>query len=91
VIFEPLFSNRLAVPAGQLTDRLNTHPLSSQFCQLSHRGKVDKARYMNMAEVSLEESGYYLILAQDLGYGDTSSLNDQILFASDRLPLVRRR
>ncbi|MGO9258720.1 MAG: hypothetical protein ACLQU1_20730 [Bryobacteraceae bacterium] len=26
---------------------------------------------MNMAEGSLEESRYYLILAQDLGYGDT--------------------
>jgi len=31
------------------------------------RGKADKARYMNMAEGSLEESRYYLILAQDLG------------------------
>jgi four helix bundle protein len=29
---------------------------------------------MNMAEGSLEESRYYLILSQDLGYGDTSSL-----------------
>src|ERR1700746_353941 len=38
------------------------------------RGKADKARYMNMAEASLEESRYYLILAQDLGDGDTSSL-----------------
>ena len=38
------------------------------------RGKADKARYMNMAEGSLEESRYYLILAKDLGYGDTGSL-----------------
>jgi four helix bundle protein len=38
------------------------------------RGKADKARYMNMAEGSLEESRYYLILSQDLGYGDTSKL-----------------
>ena len=38
------------------------------------RGKADKARYMNMAEGSLEESRYYLILAQDLGYGDTAKL-----------------
>lgn len=38
------------------------------------RGKADKVRYMNMAEGSLEESRYYLVLAQDLGYGDTSSL-----------------
>jgi four helix bundle protein len=29
---------------------------------------------MNMAEASLEESRYYLILSQDLGYGDTSNL-----------------
>ena len=38
------------------------------------RGKADKARYMNIAEGSLEESRYYLILAQDLGYGDTAKL-----------------
>jgi four helix bundle protein len=29
---------------------------------------------MNIAEGSLEESRYYLILAQDLGYGDTAQL-----------------
>jgi four helix bundle protein len=38
------------------------------------RGKPDKARFMNMAEGSIEESRYYLILAQDLGYGSTESL-----------------
>ena len=38
------------------------------------RGKVDKVRFMNMAEGSLEECRYYLILAQDLGYGDTAQL-----------------
>ena len=32
------------------------------------RGKNDKARFMNMAEGSIEESRYYLILARDLGY-----------------------
>src|SRR2546429_2802516 len=42
------------------------------------RGKADKARYMNMAEASLEESRYYLILAKDLGYGDTSSLTTSL-------------
>jgi four helix bundle protein len=42
------------------------------------RGKADKARYMNMAEGSLEESRYYLILAQDLKYGDTSSLTTSL-------------
>lgn len=38
------------------------------------RGQPEKARYMNIAEGSLEESRYYLILAQDLGYGDTAKL-----------------
>lgn len=38
------------------------------------RGKPEKARYMNIAEGSLEESRYYLILAQDLGYGNTAAL-----------------
>src|SRR5437870_5428279 len=39
------------------------------------RGKADKARYMNIAEGSLEECRYYLILASDLEYGDTNALN----------------
>ncbi len=38
------------------------------------RSKAEKARYMNIAEGSLEESRYYLILAQDLRYGDTTKL-----------------
>src|ERR1022692_698734 len=38
------------------------------------RGKADKARFMNIAEGSLEESHYYLILARDLGYAETGSL-----------------
>lgn len=38
------------------------------------RGKPDKVRFMNTAEGSIEESRYYLILAEDLGYGDTRSL-----------------
>ena len=38
------------------------------------RGKADKARFMNMAEGSVEECRYFLILAKDLGYGDTERL-----------------
>jgi four helix bundle protein len=38
------------------------------------RGKPDKARFMNTAEGSIEESHYYLILARDLGYAETGSL-----------------
>jgi four helix bundle protein len=36
--------------------------------------RPDKARYMNIAQASLEECRYYLILAKDLGYGDTLRL-----------------
>ena len=38
------------------------------------RGRADKARFMNLAESSLEECQYYLILSQDLGYGDATQL-----------------
>ena len=38
------------------------------------RGKSDKARFMNIAQGSLEESRYYLILTRDLEYADTSQL-----------------
>ena len=38
------------------------------------RGKADKARFMNLAEASVEESRYYLILTTDLGYADTNRL-----------------
>ena len=42
------------------------------------RGKADKARFLNMAEGSLEESRYFLILAQDLDYGETDVLMDSL-------------
>jgi four helix bundle protein len=32
-------------------------------------GRADKGRFMNLAEASLDECRYYLILASDLGYG----------------------
>jgi len=40
------------------------------------RGKPDKARLMNVAEGSLEETRYYLRLAHDLGYGSSPKLGD---------------
>ncbi len=36
------------------------------------RGIADKLRFLNIAQGSLEESRYYLILAHDLAYGDVS-------------------
>jgi len=42
------------------------------------RGKADKARFMNLAEGSVEECRYYLILAKDLGYGDTERITTSL-------------
>jgi four helix bundle protein len=42
------------------------------------RSKSDKARFLNIAQGSLEECRYYLILARDLGYGDTQALTAQL-------------
>jgi len=38
------------------------------------RGKADKLRFLNIAQGSLSECYYYLLLTRDLGYGDTSGL-----------------
>ncbi len=56
----------------------------------TRRGRTDKARFMNVAEASLEESRYYLILAQDLGYGQTSALMDTIEEVSRMLTAYAR-
>ncbi len=42
------------------------------------KSKVDKLRYMNIAEGSMEECRYYLILAKDLNYTDTVNLQIQL-------------
>ena len=42
------------------------------------KGKADKARFMNMSQGSVEECRYYLILAQDLTYGDSRPLQIQL-------------
>ena len=40
------------------------------------QGHADKVRFYNIAQGSLEECRYYLILANDLGYGGVDQLND---------------
>jgi four helix bundle protein len=42
------------------------------------QGKQDKARFMNIAQGSLEETRYYLILANDLNYADTKGCMQQL-------------
>jgi len=39
---------------------------------------TDKARFMNIAQGSMEECHYYLRLAKDLGYGDNPELLPQL-------------
>ena len=39
------------------------------------KGLSDKTRFLNIAQGSVEECRYYLILAQDLGYGDRADLH----------------
>ena len=46
------------------------------------RGKPDKMRFLNIAQGSLEECRYYLILAKDLNYGDNRDLTEKTEEAS---------
>ena len=67
--------------------RAETYGLSSQFRRAAvsiavniaegfkKRGKADKLRFYNIAQGSIEESRYYLILAKDLEYGDVAELS----------------
>jgi four helix bundle protein len=42
------------------------------------KGRLDKVRFMNVAQGSLEESRYYLILTRDLRYADPLDLFGQL-------------
>jgi len=53
-------------------------------------GKPDKYRFMNIAQGSLEECRYYLILTKDLGYVDTSELMPQLEEVSKLLEAYSR-
>ena len=54
------------------------------------RTRADKARFLNIAEGSVEECRYYLILAQDLGYGQPARLLDMLEEASRLLNAYAR-
>ena len=72
---------------SQTFPKSETYGLSSQFRRAAisiaaniaegfrKSGKADKLRFFNIAQGSIEESRYYLILTEDLGYGDVSKLN----------------
>jgi hypothetical protein len=54
-------------------------------------GKADKLRFYNIAQGSLEECRYYLILARDLGYGDSTELSMQLEEVSKMLGSYMQR
>lgn len=41
------------------------------------RGKADKIRFYNIAQASLDEAAYHLLLAHDLDYADTTALQSK--------------
>ena len=49
----------------------------------------DKLRFFNIAQASLEEVRYYLILVCDLEYGNTSRLRDNLEEVSRMLEVYR--
>lgn len=42
------------------------------------RGQADKARHLNIAQGSLEECRYYIILTRDLGYHQDSEISENL-------------
>ena len=54
------------------------------------RGKADKLRFFNMAQGSLEECRYYLILSRDLEYGDVSETSQLLEEVSKLLETYSR-
>lgn len=49
------------------------------------KGRNDKARFLNIAQGSLEESRYYLFLTRDLSYGDVSLAHEKLVEVSKLL------
>jgi four helix bundle protein len=66
------------------------YALTSQLCRAAmsvpaniaegfkKRGPRDKLRFFNIAQGSLEESRYFLILARDLGYADVRESQEKL-------------
>lgn len=52
--------------------------------------RPDKVRFLNIAQASLEETRYYLILTHDLAYGDTREFMAQLEEVSKLLDAYSR-
>jgi four helix bundle protein len=55
------------------------------------RSKAEKLRYYNIMQGSISESHYFLILAGDLGYGDCSTLIDEVMEVDAMLSSYMRK
>jgi four helix bundle protein len=44
----------------------------------ARKSKSDKARFLNSAQTAVDECQYYLLLARDLGYGQSEGLCGQL-------------
>lgn len=87
---------------SQSFPKCETYGLASQFRRAAvsiaaniaegfrKRGKADKLRFFNIAQGSVEECRYYLILIRDLGYGDVSDLRALLEEASKLLEAYSR-
>jgi four helix bundle protein len=98
-------AHRFVVSTYKLTNSFPKHELYGLTSQLRRaavsipaniaegfrrRGRADKARLMNIAEASLDECRYYLILAEDLGLADPAPLRP-LLDEVDRLLVAYTR
>jgi four helix bundle protein len=54
------------------------------------RNNSDKARYYNIAQGSVEECRYYLILSKDLGYCDSTEASSLLIEVSKLLEAYSR-
>ena len=55
------------------------------------QSRADKFRFYNIAQASLEECRYYLLLSQDLKYGDSLQIQERLEEVSRLLKSYSRR
>ena len=99
-------AHRFVIAVYRLTQafpRVETYGLSSQFRRAAvpiaaniaegfkKRGAADKLRFFNIAQGSLEESRYYVILARDLEYGECAPAVSLLEEVSKLLEAYSRR
>jgi len=86
-------AHRFVLCTYHLTDRFPRHEMFGLTAQLRRaavsipaniaegfrkRGKAEKARFLNIAQGSVEECRYYLILCRDLAYADPAEAVAQL-------------